>query len=249
MKLFKYSLTILMIFFLYFDLKLEAKTYEFIFSKGNENWQGDFTDYPVGQEFFFELAWGWQNLPKVISVDGKTLSKGMFLSGDNHSDDLFMFIRRQIGDLKPNTCYELTFSVIVENNVYPGQSGIGGSPGESVYFKVGASTKKPHRVNKDGFYLLNVDKGNQSQGGKNAIVVGDMANANVPVPPNPLITPPFEPFPSPFTNQGNPLKVKTDDKGRLWLFVGTDSGFEGPTLYYIAKISVKAKKSESRKCK
>ncbi|MBC7892614.1 MAG: hypothetical protein H7Y12_10400, partial [Sphingobacteriaceae bacterium] len=30
-----------------------------------------------------------------------------------------------------------------------------------------------------------------------------------------------------------PLRVKTDANGKLWFFVGTDSGFEGlNTLYY-----------------
>lgn len=211
----------------------EAKPthFHFDFSTGNQNWQGDFTDYPIGQETFYELAWGWDNLPTPLD----SLSKGIFLSGNNHSDDLFMFIRRRVDGLKPNTFYDITFQVTIEDNIFPEQFGIGGSPGESVFFKVGASTKEPHKVDIRGFYILNVDKGNQADGGKNAIVVGDLANPLV----NPD-TPQFEP--KVFDNHNNPLRIKTDNKGGLWLFVGTDSGFEGSTLYYIAHISVEAKR-------
>jgi hypothetical protein len=36
-----------------------------------------------------------------------------------------------------------------------------------------------------------------------------------------------------FSNENDPLQMTTDEDGRLWLFVGTDSGFEGRTgLYY-----------------
>lgn len=222
------------VFLAFCSSKIEAKSFEFIFSRSNENFQGDFSDFPVDGESFLELAWGWQNLPNP----SQTLTKGIFLSGNNHSDDLFMFVRRQINCLRPNTWYDLFFNVTIQNNVPPGQGGIGGSPGEGVFFKVGASRQKPKRIILDPnadfpVYVLNVDKGDQSQGGKNAIVVGDLANPAVD--PN---QPTFE-FKS-FSNECA-LRAKTDRQGRLWIFVGTDSGFEGTTLYYIAKISVDAR--------
>lgn len=202
----------------------------FDFSINNNGWVGEFAEYPVGEEFFFELTWGWTNLPKILSNCGKTLTKGMLLSGNNHSDDLFMFIKRPIDGLRANTSYDLTFHVTIENDVFPGQAGIGGSPGEGVYLKVGGSTIEPDKVDVDGFYRMNVDIGSQSQGGKNAIVVGDMAN--------PLVNPDDPQFePKKFANC-TPLRVRTDCDGRLWVFVGTDSGFEGTTTFYVAKIIV-----------
>jgi hypothetical protein len=218
---------------------MEAKStyFNFDFSVNNQGWQGDFSDYPIGEEAFYELSWGWTTLPAALSFDGHILTQGMVLLGNNHSDDLFMFIKRQIEGLKPNTFYDLTFGVLIENNIPPGIIGIGGSPGEGVYFKVGAATIEPQKVDVNGIYRMNVDKGEQSQGGKNAIVVGDLANPLV----NPL-NPQFEP--KEFTNEGNPLRIKTDSKGRLWLFVGTDSGFEGSTLYYIAHIAVRAQRAK-----
>lgn len=234
MKNYSKSLCLLALVQLFFSFSLissETLNFDFTFSTSNDGWVGDFADYEVGQESFFELAWGWSNIPQNLPPEDQL--KGMFLSGNNHSDDLFMFIKRQINGLKPNTCYELTFLVNIQDNIPPGQFGIGGSPGESVFFKVGASKIEPEKVAKGPIYRLNVDKGNQSQGGKNAIVVGNLANPLVD-PDNPQ----YEP--KSFMNE-IPLKVRTDHLGRLWLFVGTDSGFEGSTIYYIDHISVSAK--------
>jgi hypothetical protein len=211
--------------------EVHGKEFHYTFFKGTRGWEGDFADYPVGEENLFELSWGWSNLPAPISLFSPPLKEGIFLSGNNHSDDLFMFIKKQIKGLHPFTKYDLFFQVTIQNNIPPGQFGIGGSPGESVYFKVGASTIEPEKVGSQ-FYRLNVDKGEQSQGGKNAMTVGDLANPLVD-PNNPTYQP------KQFSN-AVPLTVRTDCRGRLWLFVGTDSGFEGPTLYYIAQIIVSA---------
>jgi hypothetical protein len=218
---------------------IEANTpntsqYIFDFSKNNQDWQGEFSDYDSGQESFFELAWGWSSLPKeIVTADGKTLSKGIFLSGNNHSDDLFMFIRRRLSGLQPNANYDVIFTVTIENSVPPALIGVGGSPGESIYFKVGGSKIKPDKKEREGFYHLNVDKGDQGNGGKNAIIIGDLANPLVE-PSNPQFEPKI------LTNGNEPLRIKTDKEGNAWIFVGTDSAFEGLTLYYIAEISIQA---------
>ena len=38
-------------------------------------------------------------------------------------------------------------------------------------------------------------------------------------------------------NSASPVKVTADGEGRLWLIVGTDSGFEGLSALYYARIS------------
>ncbi|HEY4831088.1 MAG TPA: hypothetical protein VIH61_00790 [Waddliaceae bacterium] len=215
---------------------LRAEKFEFDFSVSHEGWVGDFSDYPAGSEAFYDLKWGWGNLPAEISNKDEILTKGIFLSGNNHSDDLFMFIKRSIENLEPNTNYNLHFEVAVESNIPSGEIGIGGSPGESVYFKIGASTIEPKKEEINGDYLLNVDKGDQSESGENSLVIGTLEN--------PLVDPSDPQFESKLLSNEVPLKVRTDQKGQLWIFVGTDSGFEGSTLYYVAKVSVFAEKSE-----
>ncbi|MFI5343027.1 MAG: hypothetical protein ACHQUC_02275 [Chlamydiales bacterium] len=206
--------------------------FDFNFNANEQNWVGDFADYPVGDETFFELEFGRAVLPNPIPLSNEVLENGLYLSGNNHSDDLFMFVKRQVEGLEPNTFYALTFNVILESNIPPGRIGIGGSPGESVYVKVGGSALEPQKIGIRGYYQMNVDKGNQSTGGEEALVVGNLANVHVD-----REDPRFEPIT--YVNS-TPLRVKTDPEGRLWLFLGTDSGFEGPTLFYIVSIAVNA---------
>lgn len=216
----------------------ESQKFNFNFETGTQGWEGDFADYPVGEEGFFELSWGWSNLPKPLPNN----VKGIFLTGVNRSDDLLMFIKKQIKGLARNAIYDLTFKITIENNIPPGQFGIGGSPGESVFFKVGASRREPIKVPTQTplgkFYRLNIDVGSQSQGGKNAIVIGNLAN--------PLVDPMNPTFEPKVLTNTEPFRAKTDSQGRLWLFVGTDSGFEGRTLYYIADVCVKARRVRGR---
>ncbi len=224
---FKYLLILAFCLPLY--LKADIPFYRvFNFSNDHQGWTADFTDYPVGAESFYELAWGWENFPP--SEGDKGFTKGLFLSGNNHSDDLFMFIKRQIDGLKPNSTYNLLFEVTLASKVPEGTTGIGGSPGESVYVKVGASSEEPKKTALSGHYFLNVDKGDQSMGGKNAVVIGSLANPLVD-PNNP------EYIPMELTNT-TLIEAKTDENGKLWIFLGTDSGYEGTSKYYILSVTL-----------
>ncbi len=207
-------------------------TRHYSFAAGSQQWTGDFTDYPKGQEQFYELAWGWENLPTDQNPQkSATFTKGIYLAGNNHSDDLFMYIKTPIQGLKANTQYAVTLSVNLATNVPEGKFGIGGSPGESVALKVGASTEEPIKIDRNGFYLLNVDKGNQQISGENAVVVGNLAN--------PLVDSRNPQYAAKQVNNfNNPILVKTDSAGKLWIFVGTDSGFEGPSKYYVGEVNV-----------
>jgi hypothetical protein len=203
----------------------------FTFSKGSSGWSGGFADYPIGQEVFYELSWGWDSLPApILSSEGRELNKGLYLSGNNHSDDLFMFVRKKIVGLLPNRMYELDFQVLIESNIPLQTVGIGGSPGESVYFKAGASAIEPQRKIVGQDYRMNVDKGNQSRYGKNALVIGNLANPAVdPQKPS------YQPL---LLRSERSLTVRSNRSGEIWIFLGTDSGFEGKTKYYIAEVNV-----------
>lgn len=204
-----------------------SKTYEFTFANSHQNWLGDFTDYPKDSEEFYELSWGWENIPYNQSI----YKKGLFISGNNHSDDLFMFMKTQVGGLKSESDYYVTIMVDLLSNVPVGQSGIGGAEGEAVYVKAGAATIEPQKILSSEYYTLNVDKGNQHTGGVNAVVIGDLAN--------PAVNPDQRTYEIlSLNNISSPLSVKSDDKGNMWIFIGTDSGFEGLTKYYIGKVKV-----------
>jgi hypothetical protein len=127
--------------------------------------------------------------------------------------------------------------VIVElaSNVPGGLMGIGGSPGESVWIKTGASTVEPMAEADDqGWLRMNVDIGSRSNGGDDAVVVGTIANPNL----NPETADGSEYALMALDGSGLGLSGRSSDSGRLWVFVGSDSGFEGLTMLYYASIDV-----------
>lgn len=203
------------------------------FDDGATGWKPGFADYPAGEETFYELSSGLETLPTSLG----TKRKGFKLSGNNHSDDLYMFVTKQVDGLEPNTRYDLRFKVTFGTNAQNNCMGIGGSPGNSVWIKVGATKTEPKAVNDGaGFLLLNVDKGNQATGGTDVILAGDFANtrecgsADVSYMKKSLIT-----------EKGAYTSI-TDDKGNLWIVLSTDSGFEGPTTIYFMELEVAATK-------
>ncbi len=199
-------------------------TFVYQFLTGTEGWIGDFADYPVGAEKGYELVFAYTKLPQPLD----TTKGALMLSGNNHSDDLFMFLKKRISGLEPGKVYNLTFVIEFASNVADGMTGIGGSPGEGVLVKVGATAEEPIKIpDTSGYYRMNIDKGNQSSGGRDMMVIGDFSNdtdKNI------------------YTLKGvtnaAPFQAQAGPNGELWLIVGTDSGFEGKTTIYYNRIEV-----------
>jgi hypothetical protein len=202
-------------------------TFSFDFGQGAQGWTTGFSDYPVGQEQFFQLDSGLRTLPPPLDQN----SKGVLLSGINHSDDLFMFLTGRLTGLRPDRKYRFRFLVEFATNAPSGCISIGGSPGESVVVKVGASPTEPQPKAVAGGYIMNIDKGNQSQDGTDAIVVGNVANGLTDCG-NPVYTM------KTLQNTQGTFTAKTDSQGTMWAIVGSDSGFEGETALYYTKIVV-----------
>ena len=106
---------------------------------------------------------GFEQLPPPLAPE-----PALFISGANRSDDLFMFFRGQVGGLVPGVRYSATVSVEIATETPSGCFGIGGAPGESVFVKAGASDVEPLPVLEGTYLRMNIDTGNQSQGGEQA---------------------------------------------------------------------------------
>lgn len=195
----------------------------FNFNEGPQGWQGDFADYPVDDSIFYELNYAHANLPVNLG-----LGKALLLSGNNHSDDLFMFLKKKITGLTPNCEYNASFEVKFATNAAKNSVGVGGSPGESVFLKAGVSDHEPLKINEDGYYRMNLDKGNQSTRGENSIVIGTIGSAYTDGSDYALET---------RTNLTS-IQARANQNGDLWILVGTDSGFEGTTTIYYTEISL-----------
>jgi len=156
--------------------------FDYTFEEDQQGWVTGFADLPADfDETFYELDSGWGVLPS--GLDGNAIN----LSGHNHSDDLFMFLKVQVDGLKPNTAYQAEFTIDLASNVPEGMMGIGGSPGESVFVKAGATTIEPEVItdragattiepevitDSDGWLRMNIDKGNQASEGEDMINLG-----------------------------------------------------------------------------
>lgn len=204
---------------------------EFDFSQGVQGWEAGFAEYdPQMQGMMLEGE--IRPLPSELGINGT----GYYVQGMNHSDDLFMFLKRRLGTadgVVPGQEYRAMFSIVFASNAPSGAVGIGGPPGESVYLKAGASAVEPevYLDSDTGYYLMNVDKGSGNSGsGTAASVAGNIANS-LSAEENPrYIT--LE------RQHEHEYTVNASPDGELWLLVGTDSGFEGLTGIYYQSIVV-----------
>ena len=203
-------------------------THTFDFSREQGDWLVEFSDFPASptDSIDYELTSAYTDRPANLGANLKSI----MISGNNHSDDLFMFMKRRITGLSPNTDYAIVFDIELASNAQRGSAGVGGSPGESVFLKAGAIGMEPKAVIDNNQHVLNVDKGNQASAGESTVTLGDIA---------------ISPYTDQYalitrTNSGSqaPFIARANSKGELWLIVGTDSGFEGVTTVYYTRVNV-----------
>lgn len=201
--------------------------FTFDFGLGQQGFVADFADYPPEHAEIYELTADYRAIPPPL--DSRS---GLFISGINRSDDLFMFYKGALDGLTPGARYTATVSVEIATDTPSGCIGVGGSPGESVWIKAGASAEEPVPVSDGDHLRMNVDVGNQSESGTQAVVLGTVANTRTCGDP-----PLWETKALAEQEVSAPLRVPPD--GRAWLLIGADSGFESLTQIYFTRASVK----------
>jgi hypothetical protein len=209
---------------------------EFDFCHGAQGWEAGFAEYAQEMEGTMQLEAGIRPLPSELGIEGT----GYYLEGMNHSDDLFMFLKRRLGTddgVVPGQEYRIKFTIVFASNAPSGAAGIGGSPGESVFLKAGASTVEPevYLDTATNYYLMNVDKGSgNGDSGEAASVTGHIANG-LSADEIDMENPPYV---SLKRQHEHVCTVTASPDGELWLLVGTGSGFEGLTGIYYQRIAV-----------
>ncbi|MBD5080654.1 MAG: hypothetical protein HDT44_02695 [Ruminococcaceae bacterium] len=200
---------------------------KFDFEDGDCGFVPIFSDYPNSEdvEEFYEMKHEHGEIP--ISGAGK----GLFISGNNHSDDLFMGYFKKIDGLVGGQKYEFSIKFKIATNVPGGMFGVGGSPGDSVYVKSGITNVKPENsVDDNGHFRLNIDGGHQGEGGKDMSVVGTIAKQDE-----------MNPDGYDFNVYELTVSAAADENGEVYLIIGTDSGFESITSYYIDDVELSRK--------
>lgn len=203
------------------------------FEHGFNGFSALFADLPVEGQDIYELDAAWEQLPAPLQ--GR---RGIRLTGHNRSDDLAMLVKAPLRGLLPDTAYKVEMELELASSVPTGCVGVGGSPGEGLYVKLGALGSEPDTVTVvEGdvpTLRLNFDFGNQSQSGADAVVVGNLSNsqdcddgADGEWELKTLST------------RGQALRARTAEDGTLWVVAGTDSAFEGLTHVYFTALRVR----------
>lgn len=200
--------------------------YAFDFEQSDHGWQAGFSDYPKDNADIYELASGRKALPSDAQ------KQGFMLSGHNRSDDLFMYLKGQFTGLAASSRYQANIQLTLLTSAGEGCAGAGGAPGESVWVKFGFAETEPKQVD----YYLNQDKGNQGNSGKNANIIGNVAASGANCEGSQYVE---KRLASTALTQ---LQFTTNSDGSIWLFVGTDSGYEGKTTLYYDKIDIQLKR-------
>lgn len=207
------------------DQEVRVYSVSYSFNDSTSGWTGDFADYPfdsTGYHLHFDL----NTLPYKINSDSS--KKGLRISGISGEDGLFMFIKKKVTGLRPNTTYELLFNVRVASNEPLGLVD-GAKPGEDVYIKVGGTTSEPQKILVDDVYRMSLDKGMESTDGGDMIVVGHIGVSTSTTDYALIVR---------NNNLTRGVFVRTNERGELWVIVGTDSLYRGETTLYYTQVDI-----------
>ena len=198
---------------------------DFDFSTEQHDWIPGFSDYPAGPDDSarFELRYSYT---EPVSPS-KLTKRSVMLSGNNLNRDLFMYLKRKITGLKPDTDYTITFSVELASDLNPSQY----SPTSgSVYLKAGATASEPESIVQSGSHILNIDKGENNSAGEDVVTLGDILT--------PEISTGYTLVNLNNTMTNRRFVTRTNADGELWLIIGTDSNLAGTTSVYYTRINV-----------
>lgn len=163
----------------------------------------------------------------------ENMGSAIRIDGSNHSDDMFMGFYKKVEGLKPHETYIFKLSFDVGTNIPKGMTGIGGSPGSSVYVKAGIVPVIPLvEVDDNNYYRLsNIDKNNQSESGADLKVVSNMEKESNEFSEE------YE-----YKTIVKYFVAETNETGGTHIVIGTDSGFEGMTTIYYGNLKLSVRK-------
>lgn len=200
-------------------LSLATITYDFTVS--NEGWSHGFADYPAGKDdsVYYQLG------ARHAAFDG--LGRAFQISGINHNADLFLYIKKKISGLRPNTNFTvtLTMEMACRSSALEGQEG----SGDNIFIKTGATAHEPKSVIEGNRVTMNIDKGENAVSGSDMFFIGNLFGS--------ISGAPYTNFTlNSFSNR--PIETKSNSRGELWLVVGVDSNVKSEVAIYFREISV-----------
>jgi hypothetical protein len=202
---------------------ISIKTNTFDFNEGENGWKHGFSQYrTVGDSAEAELKYAYADKPPSLPE-----GKGLMLSGKSSTPELFMFIKKQLTDLRPETDYTITVNVEVASSAASQTNNLAAP---SVFLKVGAVSYEPLTIKTADKVIINVDKGEEDQDGSEMLNIGNIIGSNS-IDYNLTLK-------SSSSKNPTPILARTDSNGSLWIIVGTESNFNGTTTVFYSKVNV-----------
>ena len=201
---------------------------DFDFANGEDGFTPVFSEYDIGADLsIYEFEADIETVPGR----GET---GYRMYSINRSDDVFMFLWKPVTGLTPNQQYRIEAVVRFAASVPPNCFGIGGSP-SAVVIQAGASPVEPELApgtepGSEGVMVPNFEHGVQNTVDGSPFTLGVIAQ-DIPGAACGGVNNPFR-IKELSTDPDNAPVVSSDDQGRLWAFMGTDSPWEGDTEIY-----------------
>ena len=208
----------------------EEFVFEYDLQNDEQGWDGAFAHYPVADEKLYELEFTHDSLPDNLIQVG-----ALKMSGKNLNDHLLMFLKKQIGPLKPHTTYNIVFNIALASQYLEKAAGGGNGPGAAVGLLIGAMQQEPEVVTADqgstkwneaNFdYLLPIKPGERTND------VMNIGNIGIPgtKPDYTLIT---------RSNEEIPFEATSDKDGKLWVIVGSNATIKATTTLFYDEIGI-----------
>jgi hypothetical protein len=237
-----------------------AQTLQFDFSFGRNGFSTEFRDIPLNifQEYkrreqngtlqsgpraplsndlsqYPEEQSHWLINSGIFPMPDGLKRKGFLLQGNNHSDDIDMFLIRRFS-VKREKTYQLRITVDLAGNAPIGAIGVGGDPELTV--QAAATEISPHRfvVDSDNFVRfpdLEIGPNQLTEVNTNGVCLSEgVLGASVCPPPGEKI-----PFDLKRGRLSRPITIRPKSD-HFWLMIGTSSGFEGLSAIYYTRVKV-----------
>jgi len=159
-------------------------------------------------------------------------SNGLMISGYNMGDNMFLYSYINIGKilkLEKEKEYNTVLSFDIATMLQKSDSNITDTiPAQSVIIKAGLMAQKPEVYEKDGKYIPNFKIGHYMNDEEFVKALGNIQKVNYKSGTD------FE-----YKRFDKNLKAKTDKDGNLYLLIGFDSYYIGPTWIFVDNINLK----------
>jgi hypothetical protein len=188
-----------------------------IFKNDAEGWEAQFAEYEPGLEDSLKLSFNHTTFMVSESVGQVSAVKQ---SGYATNSDLFMYIKRQISGFKPNTTYDVFFSLELYAQLNEDFNGDLDDPDNGSFLKVGILKNEPDTMVVNDIenlgkkqVITNFEKGEDKITGPNMAYLGKIEHTDRNESPLLLIA----------TSEGYSLLGTADDEGKMWVMVGVDT--------------------------